>query len=228
MIKKHIISFGLGLICAVTGVLLLAFVVPENVPAVIGFDEKIVATFSKWWVVILCGLPLILAILQACLYKKCGTFVFQYLIFVLTYENMLVLVYLCTATELSVGSLFALPVSLLIFLPLAFSTIVAAQKIKFLPYKSKLGIRNKFTLKSEFIWKQTHYIARDIFFFAGFALVICSIVFAFFHVTWVEIPIFVAVIVICHCKVVWYAKSMYKKLLDMEKRKENLDKIKLS
>lgn len=228
MVKKNIISFSLAFICAMTGTLLLAFVVPENVPVLVGFDEKIAATGSKWWVLLLCFAPLLIALLQAFLQKKCGAFIFQYLIMLFIYENVFVLIYLCLGNEFAVGDILALPLSLLIFLPLSFSIMVWAIKIKFVPYKSPIGIRIKYTLKSDFIWKQTHFLARDIFFFGGFLLAICSLIFSCFHVTWIEIPIFAAMLAICFAIVVNHAGSMYKKLMQMEKNKENLDKNKKS
>lgn len=228
MIKKHIISVSIGVVCLVAGALLLAFAVPENVPVWVDFNERIVATASKWWIMILCALPLLVAILQLALSKRCGTFVFQYLSALLVYENMLVLTYLCLEKNFEIGSVLVLPISLTIFLPIAFSVMVTANKIKYLPYKSKLGIRIKYTLKDEFIWKQAHYVARDTFFFGGFLLVICSLIFAFFHVTWIEIPIFVAVLTLCFVRVVLSSKSMYKKYCEMEKKRENLEKTKKS
>ena len=222
--KQNIYSLILGLVCLVAGTLLLVLCVPNQIPVFVDFSEKVTATSSKWLMLLLCVSPLVLAIIQIFTCKKVSTFLFRYAITILTYENMLAFIYLCTEQDLSTGTYFGIPLSLMIFLPLSASIMIAGIKLKTRPYKSKLGIRMKYCLETEFIWKQTHYIARDIFFFAGFALSVTSIVFAFFRVTWIEIPIFIIVMVICLLKIRWYAKSMYDKYKDMELKKNSLNK----
>jgi acetyl-CoA carboxylase carboxyltransferase component len=58
----------------------------------------------------------------------------------------------------------------------------------------------------------------------GYGAVDGKLVFAFFHMSYVLIPIFVIAIIVCYI-IVWnYAESMKKKYEEMKTRKDNLDK----
>ncbi len=220
MNKKQILSLILGLTNLVVGTLLTIFVVPNQIPILFDFNEKIVYLTTKWILLILCIVPMILSII-VCSSKKHRTFILRAIISLLTYENMLVFIYLCLEKNLNVGDPCSISMSLFFFFPLAVIMLISGTKVKNEPYKSKFGIRMKYSLETDFLWKQTQYYARDVLFFVGFALTIISIIFSFFKISYIEIPIFTLAIAFCIFRIRWYAKSMYKKYIEMKERQEN-------
>lgn len=228
MKKNLVLCLVLGIINLIVGTLLTVFVVPNQIPVLFDINEKIVALSSKWLLLFMCITPFILSLVACIISKKYRTFILRALVALFTYENMLIFIYFCLEKNLNIGSPCTISMSLFIFLPLALVMMIAGSKIKFEPYKSKFGLKMKYTLETEFLWKQTHYYARDVLFFVGFALFIISIVFAFFRVSYIEIPIFVIAIIFCILRIRWYAKSMHSKYIEMKTRQENKTQTNLS
>ena len=157
--------------------------------------------------------------------KHISTF-FKALNFVVIFENVLIFVYFSLESSFVIGELFKIPMSVLTFLPISFLIIDWANLLKNLPYKSKFGIRNKYSKETEFLWTQIHFSAKNIFLAAGMILLLISLIFSLFRQTLIELILFVSVIIISYLLTFKESKMMYTKYLEMKTRKDNLAKQK--
>lgn len=188
----------------------------------ISFNETISSLCSKWLLLILPSLIILFALL-ATLLKNATLKKFSASVLAITiFENLLLFSYYSLETEFVIDSYFKIPISILVFLPIAFLLIVWANLLKTIPYKSKFGIRTKFSLETEFLWTQIHFAAKDKFFAAGFVLLLISLVFSFFRLAIVELVLFILIIIITYLLVYKDAKMMYKKYQEMKVRKDKL------
>lgn len=213
----------LGLINFATCLSLLILVVPSTIPATITFSEKISSNASKWILIIPTVAPIIIATL-ALIFNKNAKVKFSLItLFVLSlYESIIFFTYFSTSQSMNIGALHEVPISLSVFLPLSFIFLILSFKLKDATYKSKPAINFKCTRETEFIWKQTHFFARDAYAATSVLFVLTSIVFAFVRIAWVELIIFVVGIIVSTIIVYAHSKSLYNKYMEMKNRRDNL------
>lgn len=227
MKKNNIFILIIGIINLALCFCLTYFFVPSQIPIFVNFNEKITTLCSKWVLAINMILPMAVAILIITLKNKSNShFALKSLFVFLLYENMLAFCYFCIQKSFSIGELSQIPLALSFFIPLSCAIILYSLKLKHLPYKSKLGLRTKHSTKTEFIWKQTHFLASEIYFGTGVFLFLISIIFIFVRLPWIELIIAVAILTCSTLLALNQARVMYKKYTTMEKNKERLDKQK--
>ena len=216
-------------IIAVLNLLVCSFLtltcVPGQIPIELDIYENIATLGSKWWLSLNIVLPLILSILTLIFHKKEYVVFFLKALFVWTiYENMLSFSYFALTQEFTIGAAYELPLAATTFIPISVFLAVSAIKIKNIPYKSKfMGIRTKYTKSDEFIWKQTHYFARDVFFATGVILFFLNIPFLFVKLLYVPIILFIVAVITAMIIVNHQSKLMYKKLVAMQARKDKMN-----
>lgn len=226
-LKNKIILLTLGIVSFAVYLTLLILKVPNEVPFLYDINEKIAVVITKWILISPAILPLIFAGF-ASIFSKKPKLKFGFIIafvFVL-FENVIFLTYFILAKSLEIGVVCEIPLSIALFIPLAFILMLLSIKLKNAPYLSRPAIRFKCTKETEFIWTQTHIFARDVYFLMSFVLFIVSIIFSFFRLYLIELGIFVFAILLCTLIVYLYSKSLYKKYIEMKTRKENLEKSK--
>lgn len=223
-LKNKIFIIALGIINFAVFLSLLITTIPSQIPIMLGINEEIIALSSKWILLILVLLPLGLAISICALSKfSKASFILKILFVLVLYENAIILPYFCLSNAFAIGQISEIPISLSIFLPLALIMLILSLKLKTLPYLSRPAISFKCTRETEFIWKQTHFFARDVYFVLSFILVIISVIFSFFRLALIELAIFVAGIIISTLVVYFYSKSIYKTYKSMKNRQDALN-----
>ena len=227
MKKSHkILITILGILNLIITSLLLIFVIPSKVPVLFDRHEQVSLMATKWIFTVLCILPLIFSTFSICLKNKKVSFLFLILFVLSIFENFLNFSYFSVEKSISIGDLSAIPISISIFMPMSVIISVLAIKLKNAPYLSKPALHFKPTKATEFIWKQTHFYARDLYFFMGIIMFFVSIVFAIFRFPLIELLIFVILIFAFTLKIYLYSKSIYKKYIEMKSKKEKMDKEK--
>lgn len=221
--EKYTLSiFGISNLILCT--LLTIFVLDTNVPVLFNLNEQIAVMGSKWIMLLAGIIPCIFVIFAYVLKSKPVRLLFKFLFAVSIFETMIWFIYFGLSEQLYVGATSEISFAIAFFFPASFAFMAYGLNLKNPEYKSKTGINFKNVETTEFIWIQSHLFARYIFFFTGFILFLISLVFAFFHMSYILIPIFVIAIVVCYI-IVWnYAESMKKKYEDMKTRKDNLEK----
>lgn len=222
--SQKILITILGILNLIITSLLLIFVIPSRVPVLFDKYEQVSLITTKWIFTILCVLPLIFGALSICLKNKKISFLFLILFVLSIFENFLHFSYFSVEKSISIGDLNAIPISISIFMPISVIISVLAIKLKNAPYLSTPALPFKPTKATEFIWKQTHFYARDLYFFMGIIMFFVSIVFAIFRFPLIELLIFVILIFVFTLKVYLYSKSIYKKYTEMKVKKEKMDK----
>lgn len=222
--KQNILFLVIAILNLAVCTLLTLTLVPGQIPMHIDFHEKISSLGSKWWLSINIVLPLILVILAMTFHKKEYLSFFCKALFVFAiYENLLIYSCLTLATDLSIGTLFEVPAAASVFMPFAVFIAVLAVKIKNIPYKSSfIGIRTKYTKANEFIWKQTHFFARDVFFATGVILFFVFVPFMFVRLLYIPLALLVVAITTDIVIINQQSKKMYKKFIDMQARQERV------
>ncbi len=224
-LKNKICISILGVINLAVFLSLLITIIPNQVPITFGLHEEIIALTSKWILIIPVILPLGLAISICLINKDKKASFFLKILFVLSlYENTICLTYLCLAESLEIGAICEVPISLSIFLPIAIIFLILSIKLKNVPYLSRPALNFKCTKETEFIWKQTHFFARDAYFLMSFCLIIVSVVFSFFRLAIIELGIFVSALIICTIVVYLHSRSLYKTYKQMKDRQDALGK----
>ena len=223
--KQTVLILILSILNLAICALLTLTIVPGQIPLHYNFHEQIDSLGSKWWLTANITLPLILAVLTIIFHKKEYLTFFLKSIFVfMLYNNLLTYSYLILATDLSIGALCEIPVAISIFMPLAVFIAVMAIKLKNIPYNTKfMGIRTKYTKANEFIWKQTHFFARDVFFAIGVALFFVLIPFTFIRLSYIPLALFLAAITTGIIIVNNQSKKMYQKYVDMKARQDKVN-----
>lgn len=206
---------------------LLILVVPNKIPLLFDFDETVTAISTKWILIIPALFPIIFSMLSIifCKRKKLK-FCFLTLFTLSLYENVIFLTYYCLASSLSIGSKCEIPLSIAIFLPISIIMLILSLKLKNAPYLSFPAIRFKSTRETEFIWKQTHIFARDVYFLMSFVLFLVSVIFSFFKLCLIELAIFAFAIIVCTIVIYCYSNSLYKKYIEMKTRRDGLQNAK--
>lgn len=222
--KKDIITLLVSLAVSLASVLLLIFSVRAKIPLLFDINESITYLGSKYFILPLAILPLIFSIIFMCMKKnsieKDMIFI---LIFLLIYENFITLTYLLVGTSFDAGSKIEIPLSCFIFFPLSLLLLSFGAKIKNLPYKSTLGIKNKYTTEVEFIWIQTHFFASRVLMMTGLILTFISLIFSFFHLGIVMLAIFIVAIIVAFAVIYSDSKKMYKKYSEMKAKQDKLN-----
>lgn len=225
MKKNNLILIILAFVNFVTMLLLTILVVPKFVPYFCDINENIVLLGSKWMLLFCAIIPLFLSIVSLIFENNKSAMLTLNIVFTLClYENMLKMFYFCTEKTFVVGSKFLIPVAVSVFMPLAVIILVLGQKIKHLKYKSVLGLGGKYSAKTEFLWKQTHFYASKVLSLFGVLTFFISIPFAIFRHFYIELALFVIGLVICFVIIYLFSKSIYTKFMEMETRKEKLQK----
>ena len=223
--KQNILFLIIAILNFAICALLTLTIVPGQIPLHFDFHEKIDALGSKWWLSANIALPLIFAILAMIFHKKeyLSFFLKAFFVFIL-YENMLCYSYLVLATDLSIGTLCEVPLAASVFMPLSVFIAVIAIKIKTVPYKSRfVGVRTKYTKTDEFIWKQTHFFARDVFFATGVILFFVCVPFMFVRLAYIPLSLFIAAIVADIIIINNQSKKMYNKFVAMKARQDKVN-----
>lgn len=224
MKKNKIISIILASINLVICLSLLIFLSPSQVPLLTGLHDKIILIGSKWWLIIGIIIPIILLIPVVLTKNKYFQLLFTELIIFVVYNNMLGFSYFCTEKEFAIGLVSKIPLSISIFLPLALWIFVYGVSIKNIPYKNRFGILTKNTQTTEFIWKQTHFLASYHFMLWGVILFIISIVFTFLRFPLIELGVFIISLTIPRIYVEIQAKKMSTKYYDMKAKQDSIKK----
>lgn len=226
MKKNSILTLSLMIFSLCMGLLLIIYCFPSEIPLYIDINEKITALCSKWFMIfaiIILELPALLSIIYK--NKIIKTF-FKSVFVVILFTTSLIFAYYSIEPMFLVGTTFKIPISILTSMPLSFLIIVWANLLKILPYKSKFGIKSKYSHETEFLWIQIHYLAKDKYFFAGILLFLISLIFSIFRITLIELILFTIIIVITHCMVLHESKLIWKKYREMKNKKDELEKIK--
>lgn len=226
MKKNSILTLSISIISAIICLLLLIFCIPNFVPMHINLNETINSLCLKWILITSIVSMLTCSILSVSLKNKSAKTIFYACAIIFIFYNLLIFTYYSIEVEFLVGTTFKIPLSILIFLPLAFLVTVWANILKQVPYKSKFGLKIKYAKETEFLWKQIHFIAKDKFFAAGIILIFISLIFSLFKLAWLELIIFILTLIIAHISTYKEAKSIWQKYNQMQMRKENLEKIK--
>ena len=225
MKKNNIFMIFVGTLNLGLCLLLLFLCVPNKIAMFVNFNEKIILLASKWFMLFGAIAPFVFAVINLFLKNKPKTsFVLKSLIVFLVYENMLAFSYFSNKTSFYIGEISQIPLALSAFLPLSSAIIVWALKLKRIPYKSKFGINTKHSTKTEFIWKQTHIFASDLFFAYGFISFLITFIFVFTKFTYILLAINFLGFIFCWMFANKQAKIMDEKYSAMSKNKEKLDK----
>lgn len=225
-IRDNIGILLLSAINLVVGILLIIFAFPNNIPTLFNFNEKIVCMGSKWLMILSLVIPTTFCLLAIFLQNSKIKKLFKALVVLSFYENMLIFTCFSLKDGFSIGELAEVPLSTFLFIPLSVLMMIYGLKIKHITYKSRFGIRTKATIETEFIWKQTHFYARNVIFATGFLLFVMSVISSFFHYFFIMIPIFAIAILIDFILIKKQADGMHKKYLTMKKRQEIAEQMK--
>ena len=225
--KKNIIIFTtfaiFTIICCLA---LLIFCVPNQIPTLLNFNETIAALGSKWLMLIGLSALLVIFVIAILIKNKNLQTFFKSLFFVISFQNIIILAYYSLEKQFEIGLIYKIPTSITIFMPIAFLIIVWANLLKNIPYKSKIGINNKYSLETEFLWTQIHFIAKDKCFAAGCVLTLISLIFSLIRQPIILALLFLLILISTYVLINKEAKEIHKKYLEMKQRKDKLDEKK--
>lgn len=222
--KNTIIIICLAVINFVACTLLTIFAMPNQIPISYDIYEKITILSTKWIMLLSAIIPTIIIILSFLVTNKKACYFLKMLFILGLYENTLFFTYFCLSNNLSIGSLCEIPMAAVIFMPIAVMITILSIKLKNVPYLSKPAINFKIVRETEFIWTQTHFFARDLYFGMGILLFLISIVFVFVRFALALLAIYFIVIIIFTIILYNYTATIYDKYNEMKERKEKLDK----
>ena len=206
--------------------LLIIFCMPDKIPMHIDINQQIDSLFSKWFILIALALSVGLIISSILTKNKIYQKLINVLWFLTIFETLLASLYYSFEPTFNIGDFYKIPMGIAVGLPVSLIIITWANLLKNIPYKSKLGIKNKFTLETEFLWKQIHYDAKDKFFAAGFLLMLISIIFCLFTQNLIFLITIIFILLITNFFIFKQAKAQYNKYIEMKTRKENQEKTK--
>ena len=233
MNKNNVFTLSLGIINLVAALLLTIFCVPAQIPIIVNIKEEIVLLCSKWLLVVNIALPIIFSILAVVFSKKQSlSFVFKLALGIMTYENMLALTYFSVENNLTTHAVSQIPLGLSILMPIAVVGLIWALKIKRIPYKNWLGLKNKYSTETEFLWKQIHLLASDTYlksFLVSFAI---TIPFIFVKFAFIGLAAILVIHIISTAYIMHESKKLHNKYLELKdhhekhkKRMEEYDKM---
>lgn len=233
MNKNNVFTLSLGIINFVAALLLTVFCVPSHIPLIVNLKEEIIVLCSKWLLVINIAFPIIFSLLAVIFSKRKNlSFLFKLMLGVMTYENMLTFVYFSVENDLTLGMVSQIPLALSVLMPIAVVGIIWAIKIKRIDYKCPLGIKNKYSIETEFLWKQIHLLASDTYLKSFLAAFVISIPFIFVKYAVIGFGAILVVHIIATAYVLHEAKKLHNKYLELKdhhekhkKRMEEFDKM---
>lgn len=203
---------------------LIIFKSPIKVPFLFNFKEEIVNLMPKWILLACAIIPTILFVLICTLKKKDNlNFFFKMLFVTALYENMLIMIYISGTDTFKLHTVSEIPISLFYVLPIPFYMLIGALKLKFAPYKSFSPFKNKYSLESEFVWKQAHIHASKVMFSVGFILTILAMVFAILRLLIVNLILLATAIIIVYILVMKNTIQISKKHAEMQAKKDKLN-----
>lgn len=227
-------NFNLKLLIAVALNFFVCFfltilILPNQIPIVFNFNEKIVAVGSKWLMFLSAIVPTIVGIIALKIKNHVNLKFWLVVLFAFfVYQNMLAFIYLSLSNNLAIGNVCEVPFSVSIFMPLSVVIIVYGAKIKRASFKSNWAINLKSMQKTEFIWLQSHLFASHAVMLSGLILFICSIIFVFVRLWWILLIVLAVIVIICLLTINSYTLSLVKKYEDMERRKDKVNKDKFN
>lgn len=222
MKKNKIIPITISILNSIICLTLLIFCIPSQIPLLVGIYDEIIAISSKWWLILGIVLPLIFMIFVILNKNKYAQLLFSELIIFVTYINMLAYSYFITSTNVALGIKSEVPLSVVIFLPIALGCFIYGAMIKNIPYKSNFGIKSKRTTTTEFIWNQAHYYGSYYYRLSGLILFLISLVFTFIRYPLIELIIFIIGLITPRIVVEITARQMSNKYKDMKAKHEHL------
>lgn len=221
--KKIILTVLEAIIFAVFLVLLF-ICVPNKIPMLFDEKEVVIKLISKWFLLFALIFPLILSVFAFFVKNKTALFFIKIFLFLCLYENTLFFIYFTLSQNLAVGSVSELPLTLVIFSPIAMIMLVCSTKLKTLPFNSKLGFKFKPAKETEFLWKQTHIFAKKVCFPSSLILLLISFIFIFFRQCLIETIIFALGTIVAVLIIYFYSLSCFKKYSEMKARRDSLKK----
>ena len=221
--KTKITFTFLGLANFIATLLLTIFLLPDKIPVELDIYEKITNFSSKWIMLSACIIPTIFVILILTLKNKKAIFALKMFFVFALFENVLYFSYFSISSNLIIGLICDIPISISLFMPISIMIVVLSIKLKNAPYLSKPAINFKVTRETEFIWKQTHFFARDAYLLMGIIMFFISIIFAFVRFCLIELALFVLLILIFTIVVYCHSKSIYDKYVEMKIKKEKME-----
>lgn len=224
MKKNSIFIASFAYIASIICIILLFLCIPNEIPMHINLQENIDSLFSKWFLLISISLMILFATLSIIAKAKHTKHLSNAITINFIFLNLLIFLYYSLEKEFVIGLPYKIPLSVITFMPLSFLLIVWANVLKNIPYKSTFGIKNKYTIETEFLWTQIHFSAKDKFLIASFINFLLSIIFIFFKNIIIQLILFLLIFIIAHMLLQKESKSMYKKYLEMKARKENMKK----
>ncbi len=226
MKKNSIILTIFNILSLTTCFFMLIFCVSSTVALFIGPTGIIIYSGSKWLLAI--PLALFTAIIALSIFAKNKQLktLFKSATFVFSIINLLIFVYYSIDNSMAAGENFKLPISLIVFVPISFLIIVWSNLLKNLPFKNSLGIKNKHSLETEFLWTQIHFLAKDCFFALGTILMLIALIFCIFQQFWIEFALFLIFILSSIIIFTKKSKSIFNKYIEMKNRKDALEKNK--
>lgn len=229
MKKNNLFMLIIGSVNFAVCLTLLFLCVPDQIAIAIDINEKITATASKWVLLINVFIPLLLAILSISLsYHKKTNSILAIMFLIFLYENILAFSYFSINSSFEIGELSEIPVAVSLFMPVSIIISYLGLKLKTATYNKKFGIRTKYSVATEFIWKHTHFYASNAYFGCGVFLFLISIIFMFVRLPYIELILLATSLITVFVLSNNQAKKMYKKYVQMESNKNRIDKIKLS
>lgn len=208
---------------AITLPVLIIFV-PSRVPFLLDLRETIKVLAPKWIMLTLVFFPAAIMIIAEFVKGEKTQNTLKFLSFWLIFLSTIYFFYFCLGENLQVGTLSEVPLSVTIFMPISIAIIIYSMKLKNAKYLSSPLAKFKAVCETEFIWRQCHIYARNVYFIAGFIMFFASIVFVFFRFPLIELAVFLLILFVSTVIVYCYSKSVCAKYLEMKEKKEKLDK----
>lgn len=225
--KKNIIfNILIALISIVTISLVTIFCFPKQIPLHFNIYGQIDSLCSKW--IFLVSIIPILAFLLLYIFSKHEYLkkFFKYIFNITIFEIILIAIYYSLETEFLLYSTTKLPLPIISILPISVYIVIWANLLKITPYKSKFGLKSKYSLETEFLWYQIHDIAKNRFFIAGFISMLLSLIFSIFNNFLASVISLFICLIIAGISTQCSAKTIWKKYKEMDIRKKNIEKQK--
>ena len=220
MKKNMFISIIVETLFVATCILLIIFCMPTQIPMHINIYHQIDSLFSKWFFLVAPIFSIIFLIFYFCSKQKASKKLSKLFWFLTIFESLLAGLYYSIEFSFAIGDHFKIPLGVIAGLPLSIYFMTWANLLKNIPYKSKLGIKSKYALETEFLWTQIHYDAKDKFFAAGFFMMIISLIFCIFENSLLLLLAIILDLIITSIFVQKSAKEQYNKYIEMKNRRD--------
>ena len=224
--RKNFIILFISIVSIIFSICLCYFVLPEQIPILFDFKEQTIFLSSKW---ILVCFWISTGITCALNFKFNQVFQNKFFLSVnlaLIFINIFFTLTLSFSIGFEIGNPLEIPLSTIFGLPISFVLVSLPYSFKGTKFKSKFGIRNKYSLENEFLWCQTHIIAYEKLKPICLLLFFVTLILAPFRLFYVEISLFVITIFITFIIIIHKSKIIYLKYKQMEARKNKLNSAK--